>query len=199
MADTTAPKMSSMSPSNQAKLDTNYPEIKGQFTDNGSGLVNESFKLYIDGLQVKNVEMNKDGSFNYQLKQPLKKGKHEIRCEINDKAGNSLVRAVTVDAPAALKVGEFSPYPNPVRGNRMSFAYNFGARPDSASLKIYDSAGHIVAKFGTEDFDRISGLIRWDLINQKGKRIANGTYIYRLELTANGQKIKKRGKFAVLR
>lgn len=199
MSDTTAPKMSSLSPSNQSKLDTNYPEIKGQFVDNGSGLLIDSFKLYIDDLQVKNVEMNKDGSFNYQVKQPLKEGKHEIKCEVNDKAGNSFVRAVTVDAPALLRIGEFSPYPNPARGNRISFAYNFGALPDSANLKIYDSAGHLVAKFGTEDFDRISGSIRWDLTNQKGKRIANGTYIYRLEVTANGQKIKKRGKFAVLR
>lgn len=199
MLDTTAPKSSSFSPTNNSKLDTNYPEIKGKFADNGSGLLVDSFKLYIDDLQVKNVEMNKDGTFTYQVKQPLKEGKHEIKYEVNDKAGNSLVRAVTVDAPALLREGEFSPYPNPARGNRISFAYNFGVRPESASLKIYDSAGHIVAKFGTEDFDRISGLIRWNLTNQKGKRVANGTYIYRLEVVANGQKIKKRGKFAVLK
>ena len=199
MMDNTAPRMSSISPTNQTKMDTNYPEIKGQFVDNGSGLLVDSFKLYIDDLQVKNVEMDKDGSFTYQVKQPLKEGKHEIKCEVRDKAGNNIVRAVTVDAPALLRVGEFSPYPNPARGNRISFAYNFGAIPDNASLKIYDSAGHIVTKFGSEDFDRISGSIRWDLTNQKGKRIANGTYIYRLEITVGGQKIKKRGKFAVVK
>ena len=199
MADKTAPRLSSIAPSNLAKLDTNYPEIKGQFVDNGSGLVTDSFKLYIDNLQVKNVELNKDGSFNYQVKQPLKEGKHEIKCEISDNAGNSLVRAVTVNAPAMLSIGEFRPYPSPARGNRISFAYHFGAIPTSASLKIYDSAGHMVAKFGSEDFDRVSGLIRWDLTNRKGKRIANGTYIYRLEVNAGGQKISRRGKFAVLR
>ncbi|MBP5468228.1 MAG: hypothetical protein J6Z11_03190 [Candidatus Riflebacteria bacterium] len=199
MADTTAPKMSSMSPTNQAKLDTNFPEIKGQFEDNGSGLVIDSFRLYIDDLQVKNVEMNKDGSFKYQVKQVLKKGKHEIKCEVKDKAGNTLVRAVTVDAPEELRIGEFSPYPSPARGNHINFAYNFGARPDRASLKVYDSAGHIVAKFGNDDFDRARGSIRWDLTNLKGKRISNGAYIYKLEVSANGQKFKKRGKLAVLR
>ena len=199
MSDKTAPRMSSMSPANQAKLNTNLPEIKGQFVDNGSGLVTDSFKLYIDGIEIKEAEMNKDGSFNYQVKQILKKGKHEIKCEVSDKAGNSLIRAVTVDAPDPIRIGEFQPYPSPARGNRISFAYNFGAVPDSASLKVYDSAGHMVAKFGPEDFDRATGLIRWDLTNRKGKRIANGTYIYRLEVTAGGQKISKRGKFAVLR
>ena len=199
MADKTSPRMSSLTPSNQTKLKTNLPEIKGQFVENGSGLETDSFKLYIDGMQVKDVELNKDGSFSYQVKKSLKEGKHEIKCEVSDKAGNSLVRAVTVDAPAEIRIGEFSPYPNPARGNRISFAYNFGARPTSASLKVYDSAGHMVAKFGPEDFDRASGLIRWDLINRKGKKVANGTYIYRLEITANGQKITKRGKFAVLR
>ena len=199
MSDKTAPKMNSLTPSNQEKLNTNRPEIKGQFIDNGSGLLTDSFKLYIDGLQVKEAEMNKDGTFSYQVKQTLKKGKHEIKCEVYDKAGNSLVRAVTVDAPDPIRIGEFQAYPNPARGNRISFAFNFGAVPDSASLKIYDSAGHLVAKFGPEDFDRASGLMRWDLTNRKGKRIANGTYIYRLEVSANGQKISKRGKIAVLR
>ena len=199
MSDQTAPKMSSITPSNLTKLDTNYPEIKGQFIDNGSGLLSDSFKLYIDGLQVKNVEMNADGTFSYKTKKALKEGKHEIKCEVSDKAGNNMVRAVTVEAPAELRVGEFSPYPNPARGNRISFAYNFGAVPESASLKIYDAAGHLVTKFGPEDFYRASGLIRWDLTNKKGKKVANGTYIYRLEIVANGQKISKRGKFAILR
>lgn len=199
MADRTAPRMSSLTPSNQAKLATNRPEIKGQFIDNGSGLLTDSFKLYIDGLEVKEATMNKDGTFSYQVKQTLKKGKHEIKCEVYDKAGNSLIRAVTVDAPDPIRIGEFQAYPNPARGNRLSFAFNFGAVPESASLKIYDSAGHLVAKFGSEDFDRASGLLRWDLTNRKGKRVANGTYIYRLEVSANGQKISKRGKIAVLR
>ncbi|MBR4571461.1 MAG: hypothetical protein IKO19_12455 [Candidatus Riflebacteria bacterium] len=199
MADKTAPRMSSLTPSNEAKLNTNLPEIKGQFVDNGSGLVTDSFKLYIDDIQIKDVEMNKDGSFSYQVKQILKKGKHEIKCEVSDKAGNSIVRAVTVNAPNPISLGEFRPYPSPARGNHISFAFNFGATPDSASLKIYDSAGHMVAKFGPEDFDRATGIVRWDLLNKKGKRIANGTYIYRLEVHANGQKISRRGKFAVLR
>ncbi len=199
MSDITAPKMSSITPSNLTKLNTNYPEIKGQFIDNGSGLLSDSFKLYIDGLEVKNVEMTKDGSFSYQTKKPLKEGKHEIKCEVSDKAGNNLVRAVTIEAPAELRVGEFSPYPNPARGNHIRFAYNFGAVPESASLKVYDSAGHLVTKFGPEDFYRQSGLINWDLTNKKGKKVANGTYIYRLEIVANGQKISRRGKFAILR
>ena len=99
MADKTAPRMSSLTPENQAKLKTNLPEIKGQFVDNGSGLVTDSFKLYIDGMQIKDVELNKDGTFAYQVKQTLREGKHEIKCEVSDKAGNSFVRAVTVDAP----------------------------------------------------------------------------------------------------
>ena len=199
MADTTAPRAASFEPSNKTKLDTSFPEIKGQFVDNGSGLVTSSFKLYIDDLQVKNVEMEKDGSFSYQVKQMLKEGDHEIKYEVSDKAGNSLVRAVTVNAPMAIRAGEFSPYPSPARGNRINFVYYFGAMPDSASLKIYDSSGHLVKTFGIDDFNLLRGSIRWDLKNKKGKRIANGTYIYKLEVTAGGQKFKKRGKFAVLK
>lgn len=200
MADMTAPKLNNMSPSNLEKLETNNPEIKGQFVDGGSGLMSETFKLAIDGLQVQNVLLEKDGSFKYQVKPALKKGKHEISCEVTDKAGNIFRKSFMVDAPAEFAIGEFRPYPSPARGNRISFAYNFGAVPESVNLKIYDAAGHVVAKFDSGDFGgKPSGNIRWDLTNEKGKRVANGTYIYRLEVRANGQKTKKRGKFAVLR
>lgn len=200
MVDNTSPRLSSMTPSNQSKLDTSTPEIKGQFEDNGSGLNASTFKLFIDGLQVKNVELENDGSFSYKVKTALKEGKHEIECEVADKSGNMIRKSFAVDAPQVLAVGTFIPYPNPARGNRISFAYNFGTRPDDVTLKIYDVAGHLVAKFDSSDFSgKESGSIRWDLMNEKGKRVANGTYIYRAEVTVNGGKNKIRGKFSVLR
>lgn len=198
MADETAPRVSSITPENLEKLDTNKPEIKGQFVDNGSGLDADSLKLYIDGLQVQDVNLEK-GGFSYQVKKSLKAGKHEIVCEISDRVGNVCRKAIDFTAPVELNIGEFQAYPSPARGNHIFFGYNFGAVPESVSLKIYDTAGHIVAKFGKDEFDRRTGKVLWDLTNQKGKRIANGTYIYRLEVTANGQKQKKKGKFAVLK
>lgn len=197
MADLTAPRLSSMSPANNEKLDTLKPEIKGQFEDNGSGLETSSFILSIDGLKVPGVEMENDGSFKYKPQLALKPGKHVIDVEVKDNAGNTQRRSFSMETPLFAE-GEFRPYPNPARGNYIKFAYNFGAVPENVSLKIYDSAGHQVIKFGTGDFVK-SGNLRWDLTNQKGKRVANGTYIYRLEYTANGQKIKKRGKLSILK
>ena len=199
MVDETSPRMSSITPENLEKLDTNRPEIKGQFVDNGSGLEADSFKLYIDDLQVNDVILERDGSFKYQVKQSLKAGKHQIVCEVKDKVGNSFRKALDFTAPTELNIGEFQAYPSPARGNHIYFGYNFGAVPESVSLKIYDSAGHIVAKFSKEEFDRRTGKVLWDLTNRNGNRVANGTYIYRLEVSANGQKINKKGKFAVLR
>lgn len=199
MADNTAPRMTSMSPANLEKLESNTPEIKGQFVDKGSGLVTDSFKLYIDGLQVQNVTMDSEGRFNYRVRTPLKEGKHEILCEALDKAGNALRKAITIEAAPLISVGEFRPYPSPARSNHIYFAYNFGAIPDSVSLKIYDSAGHLVEKFDSSSFTNANGKLRWDLIDRKGRRAANGAYFYRLEASSGGTKVKKRGKFAILR
>ena len=198
MADLTAPRMSRISPTDGEKLRTSKPEISGQFEDNGSGLNPNTFKLYIDGLQVQNVNMESNGSFRYQVDKALTPGRHQIDVEVKDNAGNSLRKSFVSTSPAFAE-GEFRPYPNPARGNYIKFAYNFGANPESVSLKIYDSAGHLVAKFGTDDFGRADGKLNWDLTNKKGKRVANGTYIYRLEYVSNGQKIKRRGRLAILR
>lgn len=200
MADTKAPALRDQFPADMERLEDSFPEIKGLLADGGSGVRRDSFKLYVDGMQIPGVKLNDDGTFAYQVKQAMEKGKHEISMEIADYAGNSLRQSFWVTAPGPFAADEFMPYPNPARGNAIYFNYNFNQTADIVSVRIYDTAGHKVASFETDDFASLtSGRFRWDLRNDSGKTVANGVYFYKLSISKGGQTFKKRGKFAVLR
>ncbi|HPW57362.1 MAG TPA: Ig-like domain-containing protein, partial [Candidatus Rifleibacterium sp.] len=200
MADMTEPSVSDLSPANLERLDTPMPEIKGLIADGGSGLKKDSFKLFINELEVPGAVLDENGNFSYKLKQPLPKGKHEISFEVADQAGNVLKKSFQVEAAGPFSLDEFMPYPNPATGNAMYFNYNFGQKPDQVRLKIYDTAGHKVAEFDTFDFSNAAkGRVRWDMRTDSGKSVANGVYFYRLDINRGGQTLKKRGKFAVMR
>ena len=112
------------------------PEIKGLIADGGSGLKKDSFKLFINELEVSGAVLDENGNFSYKLKQPLPKGKHEISFEVADQAGNILKKSFQVEAAGPFSLDEFMPYPNPATGNAMYFNYNFGQKPDQVRLKI---------------------------------------------------------------
>ncbi|KAF1080433.1 MAG: hypothetical protein GQF41_3257 [Candidatus Rifleibacterium amylolyticum] len=200
MADMTSPSLREQSPAENERLEDSFPEIRGVVAEAGSGLKRDSFKLYVDGLEMPGVALNSDGSFAYKVKQALPKGKHEISLEVDDNAGNNLRKSFWITAPGAFAVDQFMPYPNPATGNAMYFNYNFNQTADVVSLRIYDSAGHKVAGFETSDFVSLTdGRFRWDLRNNSGKTVANGVYFYKLSISKGGQTFKTRGKFAVMR
>lgn len=200
MADMTSPALREQSPADNERLENSFPEIKGVIAESGSGLKRDTFKLQVDGIEIPGVALNADGSFAYKLKQALPKGKHEVSLTVDDNAGNSLRQSFWVTAPGAFAVDEFMPYPNPATGNALYFNYNFNQTADVVSLRIYDTAGHKVASFETDDFVSLNdGRIRWDLRNDSGKTVANGVYFYKLSISKGGQTFKKRGKFAVMR
>lgn len=200
MADMTAPSVRDSKPQNMEELEDATPEISGKIQDAGSGFKKESFALFIDDVKADAVVVNADGSFKYKPRLPMKKGKHEIRIEATDLAGNELRNSFWVTTLGQFAIGEFTPYPNPATGNSMYFNYDFNQTAERVVLRIYDTAGHKVAQHDTFDFANAQrGRFRWDLRNDSGKIVSNGVYFYKLEITKNGQTFKKRGKIAVMR
>jgi hypothetical protein len=200
MADMTPPSLGNHSPQNMDELEDPTPEISGRLLDYGSGVRKDSVKLLIDDMEIPGVSLNMDGSFKYKVKLPMKKGKHEIAVQATDLAGNELRNSFWVTTLGQFAVDEFMPYPNPTTGNHMYFNYNFNQTAERVRLKIYDTAGHLVADHDTFDFASTKqGRFRWDLRNNSGRVVANGAYFYKIEITKNGRTFKKRGTFAVMR
>ena len=92
-------------------------------------------------------------------------------------------------------------YPNPANrfvNLRATFTgpANTGA---AVSAKISDVSGHKVATL--ELAHRGAGVYetRWDLLNDRGKAVANGVYYVEFNAGVAGQSAKERRKIAVLR
>ncbi len=197
MADLKEPELEDIYPRDLDEIDGSSPEFKGKFADKGSGLDRSSFKLALNGMDIPNAQLEADGSFKYRHRLPLAKGRHELEYRVKDYAGNELSKTLRFSA-TVFELEEFTPYPSPARGNRITFQYKFGLQPDSVDMKIYDTAGHLVKNI-SDEFNLASGRAVYDLTNRRGRRIANGVYFYRLKATRNGKSFSKTGKFAVLR
>ena len=83
------------------------------------------------------------------------------------------------DAEEVGSVVSLSNHPNPFGGST-SITYTL-AGPSQVTLAVYDIAGHMVRTL--ESGARVAGEheIRWDGMNDAGRRVANGTYFLRLE------------------
>jgi hypothetical protein len=200
MADLTAPSVKDQYPADMDELEDQRPEFSGKLVDYGSGFKRKSMEMFIDSVPVKDFKLNLDGSFSYKPRFPMKKGKHEVTIVAEDLAGNELRHSFWVTTLGPFAVDQFMPYPNPATGNKIYFNYNFNQTADKVKLRIYDTSGDKVAEYDSFDFvSKRQGRFRWDLRTDSGRKVANGVYFYKLDISKNGRTFKKRGKFAVMR
>jgi hypothetical protein len=92
--------------------------------------------------------------------------------------------AITV--PAADEIGSFSVsqnYPNPFGsgGNGTTIAYNL-ITPGQVSVKVYDLAGRVVANLVEANQPAGEYRVTWNGFSQQGTYLANGIYIYSVQV-----------------
>lgn len=181
------------------------PEFRGSIRDFGSGIDASTLEAKFDN-QSQPIKVDDDGNFNIKPLSELTNGNHNLEIVAKDRTGNNTTTGsmrFALTLPFEFK--QIIQYPNPARNNctirirTNSTGVNCGIR-----IKIYDVAGHKVADFDEGDVrDRGDGNyeVRWDLRNQKGKKVANGVYIAKIEAInpENGSKVKQTLKIAVLK
>ncbi|TPW16753.1 MAG: hypothetical protein FD126_3808 [Elusimicrobia bacterium] len=93
-----------------------------------------------------------------------------------------------------LSEAEVYSYPNPARGNLVTFKFLVGNDAD-VTIRVYDVAGELVAELSKAGNPAgIASTLDWDI---SGK--ASGVYIYRLEArAAAGQKADVTKKLAII-
>ncbi|MCK9223941.1 MAG: M6 family metalloprotease domain-containing protein [Candidatus Muirbacterium halophilum] len=126
----------------------------------------------------------------------LSQGIHNIEFEAEDMAGNIANHKVTVRINKAPIISGFSVYPVPA-DKFVNFKINTTASSEN-KLKILDNSGKLIYSYrwtgsGGNDF------ITWDLVDRKGRNVANGVYFYKIESQDSSGKEEKTGKLAVLK
>ena len=101
-------------------------------------------------------------------------------------------------------------YPNPARTGEVNIEFYTTYTSPEATILIYDLAGQLVKKVSPEDIQPAHNnnnkpqgtyIYKWQCVNNNGRRVASGVYIYVLEVkdrdTQRTSKVVK--KFAVIR
>lgn len=88
--------------------------------------------------------------------------------------------------PASATLGAAAPNPS-ARGASIAFAL---ARPGPARLALYDASGRLVRTLVDGTRPMGSAIAQWDGNDERGRRVAAGTYLYRLE-TPEGAQARK--------
>ncbi len=116
---------------------------------------------------------------------------------VEDRAGNRIQSPNLSVAVARNFAMHPQVYPNPAKNSLyLRILANFP--PDSAEMKIYDSAGKLVNSLPL-DVQGPRDAHRWDLRDRHGREVANGVYFMRLKVQVQSQEHREDLKFAVLR
>ena len=188
-------------------IKTAKPVFTWNIEEYASGLDKNSVKAVMDGKEY-DVILSTDGTVAKFTPTNLNSGEHDIGLNISDLAGNrASIASGRFQAVLPLVIEDVSSYPNPARNySKIRFKVSGNTiNADEVSVKIYDVAGHLVADGRNIDMRGAKANIyeaRWDLCNKKGKKVANGAYIARIEVRDPnnwGKKAKFTLKIAVLK
>ena len=187
--------------------------IEISIKDNGSGF-NESGVKVVCGEKTYNVKPAKIEKYDSETRILLNPESFKnagisfnkdnlINFEISDNCGN-VTKSAGINyqvAPNTSLYQSIIAYPNPAK-SYSNIQYLLSQSASEVSLKIYDSAINLV--FTSYDnpvnASNTAHVIRWNLINDDGERVANGVYHYKLKARlSNGETVEKTGKIAVLK
>jgi hypothetical protein len=167
--------------------------------DLGSGIDPTSIRATYAGRQLP-VKPGDDGSFMVDASS-LRDGEYQISVSVADNAGNIANASVRAAISAPNSLTQVVTYPNPANrfvNMRATFSGPANAAAD-VKVKIVDVSGHKVVELPLAH--KGSGVyeVRWDLLNSKGKQVANGVYFAEFQAGLAGQTARERRKIAVLR
>ncbi len=175
-----------------------------ELTDRGSGLDITSIKATLSGRLMKTEYNEKDGKLTLYIPGKTMAGIHNVTLEVNDRLGNKLSAPdMQVAAAGFFDIVNFVSYPNPAK-SRLNISYTLGKAISELNIKIYDANADMVYDFGDLPMNSFSAgkhtTPAWFLTNDNGDRVANGVYFYKMTARdANGDKLEKYGKIAILK
>ncbi|MFA7379713.1 MAG: C25 family cysteine peptidase [Bacteroidia bacterium] len=131
----------------------------------------------------------------------LADGLHELQVYVRDASGNpsgSKPYSIKFNVINESSITHFVPYPNPFTTS-MKFVFTLTGSdvPDNIRIKIMTLTGKIVREISSVELGplRIGNNISqfaWDGTDQFGDRLANGVYLYQVQVRYKGQEVKHR-------
>lgn len=147
------------------------------------------------------ASQDEDFSVEYQPGR-LEDGTYALRIEANDASGNEAGTEpylINFDVVNESSITNFYPYPNPFSTNtRFVFTLTGSEIPDQIKIQIMTVSGKIVRVITQDELGpvRVGNNISdfaWDGKDEFGDQLANGVYLYKVDVRQNGESIDLRG------
>ena len=139
------------------------------------------------------------GRVAYALDQPP--GRYRLSLSASDNTGARATAAVDVSIGAGLSLGDLRAYPNPFA--KRTWITWHGNADASARVKIYTVTGRLIQVLEGAPDPALEGygFVEWDGRDADGDRVANGVYLFRVELFSSiaGEKVDGLGRIVVMR
>jgi hypothetical protein len=127
----------------------------------------------------------------------LEPGRHQVEARLL-RAGEELgLERLQLFAGDALRISNVLPYPHPVL-DTTAFTYVL-SQPAEIEVQIFSVSGRLVRRLRAVATVPGFGQVQWDGRDEGGRRVASGTYLYRIAALVNGEEAVFRGALAVLR
>lgn len=162
----------------------------------------------LNGPEVELIPADENQNFRLEfspnfLDEALGDGVYRLEVEVPDASGNqSGIGPYTVDFEVVTvsSVTHFFPYPNPFStSTRFVFTLTGSEVPDQLKIQIFTVSGKLVreitqAEIGPIRIGQNITQYAWDGRDEFGDLLANGTYLYRVQLrSTNGTDFSRRG------
>jgi flagellar hook assembly protein FlgD len=134
----------------------------------------------------------------------LARGTHEIAMWVMDEYSigqpDTVFRTIRARVADELTILNLYNYPNPFSsGTSFTFSLSGSRSPDGGKISVYTVAGRRVLRRELNDLRVGFNRVEWDGRDDDGDEIANGTYLYRLEVRAGQETQVAGGKLARVR
>ncbi len=127
----------------------------------------------------------------------LAPGRHQVEARLL-RAGEELGLArLELFAGDALRISNVLLYPHPVL-KTTAFTYVL-SQPAEVEVEIFSLSGRLVRRLRMVATAPGFGQVPWDGRDEGGRRLANGTYLYRIAALSRGEEVVFRGALVILR
>lgn len=191
-ADTEPPLISDVSPKDGDQVPLERFFITAKITDIGSGI--SQINLFIDGV-ASDFDYDKSSGILTYFPSNLDWGFHKIKIVAFDLAGNISEFSSSFITREIFKFISTRIYPNPAK-DFVNIAFDL-TRSANITIRIYNIVGEQVYSWTKENSAREK--FEWKCVNNAGKEVSSGIYIYIIEAKLFNTKIYKRGKIAIIR
>ena len=184
-------------------FDENGLNLTGNIGHKIEAIVNDNENEKIDLTQLySSTSGYQNGSLEYSFEN-FPEGKHKLEVRAWDTYNNFNTQIIefNVKSSSELALDEVYNYPNPMK-NSTSFIFQHNLDESiQADIRIYTSAGRLIKELNKTNITDKFVNIDWDGRDTDGDYIANGTYIYKINIKSESGSFARSstGKLVVLK